>query len=263
MPSITVLIPTYNPNLVYLKKMLLSFKKQTFKDFDLLIVDESTSVDLSFIKNLKLGFEVKILMPKRKLGIGGSLAFGANQIKSQFIARIDADDIASEHRLKKQYDFLMSHPEVSLVGSSVFKIDSSGKITGFRNYPISHSDILSQLNIWNPLCHPSLMIRNTFFKRYGNYTNLRNNEDYELWLRTSLQGAKFHNLKEKLTYYRIQSEDGLSSSRNWVSVLNLKIKYFNFHYFFSSFIGILLTLLMIIVPSRLKRLIYNRYNKLR
>jgi len=263
MPSITVLTPTYNPNLVYLKKMLLSLKKQTFKDFDLLIVDESTSVDLSFIKNLKLSFEVKILMPKRKLGIGGSLAFGANQIKSQFIARIDADDIASEHRLKKQYDFLMSHPDISLVGSSVFKIDSYGKITGSRNYPISHSDILSQLNIWNPLCHPSLMIRRAFFKRYGNYANLRNNEDYELWLRASLQGAKFHNLKEKLTYYRIQLEDGLSSHRNWVSVLNLKIKYFNFHYFFSSFIGILLTLLMIIVPSRLKRLIYNRYNKLR
>lgn len=107
------------------------------------------------------------------------------------------------------------------------------------------------------------MIRRAFFKRYGNYANLRNNEDYELWLRASLQGAKFHNLKEKLTYYRIQFEDGLSSPRNWLSALNLKIKYFNFHYFFSSFIGILLTLLMIIVPSRLKRLIYNRYNKLR
>jgi glycosyltransferase involved in cell wall biosynthesis len=263
MPSITVLTPTFNPNLIYLKKMLASLKKQTFKDFDLLIVDESTSVDLNFIKNLKLGFKVKILKPRKKLGIGGSLAFGTSQIKSQFVARIDADDIASDNRLKNQYDFLMGHPDISLVGSSVFKIDSFGKITGFRNYPISHCDILSQLNVWNPLCHPSLMIRTIFFKRYGNYANLRNNEDYELWLRASLQGAKFHNLKEKLTYYRIQSEDGLSSPRNWGSALNLKIKYFNFHYFFSSFIGILLTLLMIIVPSRLKRLIYNRYNKLR
>ena len=92
---------------------------------------------------------------------------------------------------------------------------------------------------------------------------MRNNEDYELWLRASLQGAKFHNLKEKLTYYRIQSEDGLSSPRNWVSALNLRIKYFNFRYFFSSSIGILLTLLMIVMPSHFQRLIYNRYNKLR
>lgn len=263
MPSITVLTPTFNPNLIYLKKMLASLKKQTFKDFDLLIIDESSSVDLDFIKNLKLGFKVKILKPRYRLGIGGSLAFAVSQIKSQFIARIDADDIANENRLKKQYDFLMSHPDISLVGSSIFKIDSLGKITGFRNYPTSHSDILSQLNVWNPLCHPSLMIRATFFKRYGNYANFRNNEDYELWLRASLQGAKFHNLREKLTYYRIQSEDGLSSPRNWVSVLNLKIKYFNFRYFFSSLIGILLTLLMIVMPAHLKRFIYNRYNKLR
>ncbi len=263
MPSITVLTPTFNPNLIYLKKMLVSLSRQTFKDFDLLIVDESTSVDLGFIKKLKLGYKVKILKPRNRLGIGGSLAFGVNQIKSPFIARIDADDIAQEVRLKKQYDFLMTHPEISLVGSSVIKIDSNGKITGFRNYPLSHNDILAQLNIWNPLCHPTLMMRSAFFKRYGNYANLRNNEDYELWLRASLQGAKFHNLKEKLIYYRIQSEDGLSSPRNWASVLNLKIKYFNFRYFFSSFVGILLTLLIIVTPSSLKRFIYNRYNKLR
>ena len=85
MPSITVLTPTFNPNLIYLKKMLASLKKQTFKDFDLLIVDESTSVDLNFIKNLKLGFKVKILKPRKKLGIGGSLAFGVLNVQSLWL----------------------------------------------------------------------------------------------------------------------------------------------------------------------------------
>jgi len=261
MVAITVLIPTFNPNVQYLKEMLLSLDKQSMKNFQVLIIDESTTFDISSIKNIKYNFKVKIIKLRKKIGLAGSLAFGVDQIKTKYIARIDSDDLMHPDRLEQQFNFMENNIDIDVLGSAVQKIDSQGYKMGLRSFPLEDEAIKASLHLWNSLAHPAVIIRRNFFEKYGNYSANQHNEDYELWLRASKLGAVFHNLKDPYLFYRIQDEIGISRGRYWKENLRLKIKYFNYQYFIVCILGLFLVLFASLSPSFLFKPLSRLYNK--
>lgn len=261
MIAITVLIPTFNPNAQYLKEMLLSLNKQSIQNFEVLIVDESTSFDINFIRSIKYNFKIKIIKPKKKIGLASSLALGVNQIKTKYIARIDSDDLMHPNRLEKQFNFMENNSDIDVLGSAVQKIDSRGYKIGLRRFPLEDKEIKASLHLWNSIAHPALIIRRSFFEKYGNYSTDLHNEDYELWLRASKLGANFHNLKNPYLFYRIQEEIGISRRRYWKENFMLKIKYFNYQYFAMCILGLILVLFASLSPSFLLKPLSKLYNK--
>lgn len=134
MPEVTVLMTVYN-GLPYLHDSIESILRQTFSNFEFLIINDCSSdstrdVILSYDDpRIRLVDNSKNLKQTRSLNKGLSIA------KGEIIARMDADDVSHPKRLQMQIEYLDSHPEVAVVGSNLRYIDEKGRITGKCSWP--------------------------------------------------------------------------------------------------------------------------------
>jgi glycosyltransferase involved in cell wall biosynthesis len=203
-PKVSIVMPVFNGE-AFLKQALLSILDQTFKNFELIIVDDaSTDKTISILKNFK-DKRAKIIRNKENLGVSKSLNLGIKEAEGEYIARFDADDICKPDRLKKQVEFLDSHPEYVLVSSGAELINASGKIIGKEDYPSEDKQLRLNLYKRNSFVHPAAMYRKKAFEKVGGYRNIFNGaEDYDLWFRLMRLGKAF-NFKEPLIQRRFFS----------------------------------------------------------
>ncbi len=202
-PRITVLTTVYN-GLPYLPECIESVLKQTWADFEFLIIDDaSTDNSLECIKSYK-DPRIKIVENEKNIGQVSSLNIGLKIAKGKFIARLDQDDVCLPNRLEEQAEFLEKHSDISILCSWEITIDSSGKKVrswkgGLKNYGVFLATVLLGLC---PVWHPSVMFRRDVILGMGGFdTSYAPAEDYELWARMAvsrLNGAivpRFHLLQ--------------------------------------------------------------------
>lgn len=145
-------------------------------------------------------------------GIVPALNAGLAACRAPLIARMDADDHAHPRRLAEQMRFLQDHPEIAAVGCLVEAFPAETVQEGFRIYCewlnglVSPEDIARELFIESPLAHPSVMIRRQWLERVEGYQDFGWPEDYDLWLRLHLQGARFAKVPELLLGWREHPE---------------------------------------------------------
>lgn len=136
-------------------------------------------------------------------GIVAALNLGIERGTSEYIARLDSDDLMESNRLDVQSQYLDIETEVGLVGSQMTLISSNCEILGVTRYPSEHRQIIKLLEFQNCIGHPSVMFRRSAFEKVGGYRpQFTGAEDYDLWLRIG-NIAKLHNLSTPLTRYRI------------------------------------------------------------
>ncbi|MBC7366736.1 MAG: DUF4105 domain-containing protein, partial [Undibacterium sp.] len=141
-------------------------------------------------------------------GIVGALNDGLATARGRFIARMDGDDLSLPSRFVRQLDFLQANPSVALVGTSVEFIDARGARLKLHRPPRSGAAIRAALLDGNSgaLIHPTIMGPRDVWQRLGGYLPAWNYvEDYDLFLRASLQGP-LANLPEILLRYRIHAQ---------------------------------------------------------
>ena len=259
--TLSVILPIRNDKPDIIRSCLLSLENQTFKKFELIIIDDSNkeesiqAIDNSTIKNLKV-----IREKRNRNGLSSALNRGIEIACGAFIARVDADDIQQNTRFEKQIQFLSENADIDVVGCNTFIIDENESILGEKKFPATDAGIKQKMSISNPLSHTTLMFKKQFFEIAGGYDeNLKRAEDYALWLKArDTEKLYFHNLQENLVSYRvsnIQKRDNL----NWSINLKLKLKYFKLKYFFSGITGITLILSFLILPDFVKSRIYKKY----
>ncbi len=130
-PKVSVIMSVYNGD-KYLREAIESILNQTFTDFEFIIVnDGSTDNSLEIIESYD-DERIKTINNKKNIGLTKSLNKALKFAKGKYIARQDADDVSLPNRFEKQVEYLDSHPEVALVGTSVYLIDENGKIIGKR-----------------------------------------------------------------------------------------------------------------------------------
>ena len=128
---ISVVMPTYNTPLIWLKKAVESVLNQTFKDFEFIIVDDcSTDESVDYLKGLT-DERVKIVRNETNLGVTKSLNVGLEEAKGKYIARMDADDVCFPWRFEKQYRFMESVRDAFICGSKVLNFADDSKIVQF------------------------------------------------------------------------------------------------------------------------------------
>jgi glycosyltransferase involved in cell wall biosynthesis len=204
-PQLSVLMPVYNAS-AFLQDAIQSVLDQTFIDFEFIIMndgstDDSEKIILSFqdkrIRYIKNDANLKLI---KTLNLGFTLALG------KYIARIDADDICLPNRFEKQIAFLEIHPEIGVLGSSASIIDEHNQVIGNCIYPNDHDVIALDLVRYNPMIHPSVMMRTSILKEQTILfdEHFVHAEDYELWTRL-ITKTRFANLPEKLLLYRKHS----------------------------------------------------------
>ena len=200
---VTWLIPIRN-GMPYLSETLASIEAQTYKNWQVLAWDngstDGTSEELRKWIPERLPGRIVTSIP---LTVGASLAQMVEQCETELCARIDVDDINFPDRLEQQIAFLESHPEVVLVGGQMYQIDGMGNIRG-KSYPCpsNHDDIVHLCLSYNAIFHPSVLFRRSAILAVGNYQDVPNVEDYDLWLRVASQ-FKVANLDEFIVEYRV------------------------------------------------------------
>lgn len=209
-PLVSVVMSCYNGEL-YLKETIESILAQTYSNLEFIIWDDG-STDRS--KEIVDSFDDERIryFYHENTGLGMALYLACEQVKGKYIARIDGDDIAYPERLKREVEFLESHPDYVLVSSAVDYIDEEGNTLG-RSLPCTIDRVLrGSIDRGNMIVHPMVMLRyETYLKTCG-YSGVYYYEDILLWSRLANLG-KFHNIPTPLGQYRLLKKS-LSRSEN-------------------------------------------------
>lgn len=221
--NVTVLLPTYNSG-EYIKYAINSILNQTFREFELLIIDDgSTDNTIEIIKQ----FDDKRINYKKieHSGISCALNYGLAISRYEWIIRMDADDISLPDRLKVQIEFLNHHRKYSVI-SSWYTMFGSKKVSHFFKLPISNEKIIKRLSLHSTLCHPGSLIKKKVITDVGGYRNTPF-EDYDLWLRLKNK-VLFYNIPEVLILVRNRKDSLLRKSyAKSNQILHLQRKYFS------------------------------------
>jgi hypothetical protein len=194
-------MPVFNGE-AFLAEAVESILGQSLSDLELIAVDDAStdSSPAQLAVFARRDERVRIITSTENVGIAGALNLGCQAARAVYIARLDADDIALEHRLERQTEFLDAHPSIAAVGSSAIMIDAQGRKGAQLRFPTSSSAIRKTLVRHNCIAHPTVVLRRDAFDEIGGY-RFQSNEDYDLWLRLSERYA-LANLDEPLILYR-------------------------------------------------------------
>lgn len=213
--KVSIIMSTYNETKNELERAIKSILNQTLKEFEFIIIlDNPDNIEHKEIINkyLKKDKRIIFLINKSNIGLALSLNKGISIAQSNYIARMDADDISVPTRLEKEYDFLQNNKDVDIVATSKIDIDEDGNVIGEPSYLPSEDRMIKKvLKISCLIIHPSVMFRKDKIQKIGNYRDFPSSQDYDLWLRASFYGLKFAIINEKLIKYTIRKA-GISNS---------------------------------------------------
>ena len=187
-----------------------SVLNQSFKDFEFIIVnDASTAKTAASLKKIK-DQRVKIITNQTRLGLTRSLNLGLKKARSQYVARMDADDVSLPDRFKLQLDYLETHPDIGLLGSAVSLVGPSGRFLKIKRPPATPEIIRQAALRFCPFIHPTWMLRRQVIEAIGFYNSeFTYAQDYEFALRV-LSRFKGANLTTPLLKYRVDSPRAIS-----------------------------------------------------
>ncbi|HAT39155.1 glycosyltransferase family 2 protein [Polynucleobacter necessarius] len=199
-PLISVLMPAYNSEL-YIAEAINSILQQSYQNIELLIFDDgSTDKTRQIIESFGDPRIVKILSDQN-YGVIKARNEMIDRAGGQYIALMDADDIADPTRLAKQLRSL-ELGECDLCGSAQWVLDeASGKLKKSKD-KFTDSDLRALLTVYCGLCNSAMMGKVEIFKRFKYDTSILTSEDYCLWVQMAATGYRFINLKERLITYR-------------------------------------------------------------
>lgn len=200
-PRVSVLLPVYNTKEEYLRAAIESILKQTYTNFELIILNDA-STDENVEKVVKSYEDSRIRYEKNKynLGISRSRNKLIDLAKGEYLAVMDHDDLSLPERLKKQVSFLDDHPEYGVVGCWPEILGREGMV---NQLPVEDCEIQETLTLMICICHPAVMIRKNLLEQTGiRYENeYTPAEDYQIFARL-IGKTKFYNIPEVLFLYR-------------------------------------------------------------
>src|SRR4030067_740036 len=156
-PKVTVLMPVYNGE-KYLKEAIDSVLAQTLKDFEFLIINDCSTDKTQEILESYRDTRIRLFRQSNK-GLTRSLNKGIQLSRGEYVARMDADDIALPERLEKQVTFFEKRPEIGVVGSFHSEVSASLHKSIVKKFPSDDSTIRKMLIKENPFSHPTVMMR--------------------------------------------------------------------------------------------------------
>jgi glycosyltransferase involved in cell wall biosynthesis len=209
-------MPVYNADR-YVAQAVESILAQTLTDFEFLIADDGSTDNSLEILRVYAAKDPRIRFSSNpNQGVSRTRNQLLQQARGEFIAVMDADDIALPRRFALQIEFLRSHPEVVCVGGSHDLIDEEGRLLTFLALPQADDEIQkAALAGHGSICHPSAMIRRWALEKTDGYDEAyRSAHDLDIWLKLGEIG-RLANLKESVLQYRIHTNS--VSNRNRIS----------------------------------------------
>ncbi len=207
---VSIIMPYYKKD-EYIYVTVESILKQTFQNFEIIIVDdERTNQSSKIMKKLKdKDNRIIIIENERNLGAGLSRNRAVGLSKGDYLAFCDCDDVWDKRKLETQLKF-MKDKKVDFSHTSYHIINKKGEVVGARiaDKEIRFIDLVKSCDIG---LSTVMMKKNLFSNLELNFPNLKTKEDYVLWLKLSQKGVRMLGLDNKLTNWR-KLNNSLSSS---------------------------------------------------
>lgn len=203
-PLVSVVLPCFNSE-AYLGECLFGLSQSTYPNLEIVIVDDGSTDSTPEIVSQFCG-AIEYVRLEQNRGLAGALNVGLAKASGDYIARLDADDIAMPWRFFEQVKFLLSNPRIDVVGTGA---EVFGAIHTEYRSPEHHADIVNAFLVGNPIIHPTIMVRRRALEngifRYDETAH--NEEDYDLWSRLIVGGTKLANQQFSAIRYRIHDSN--------------------------------------------------------
>ena len=236
LPEISIIMPAFNVE-KYIEQAITSVLKQTFSEWELIIVDDGSTDKTWEIISSFSDPRIHSYHFNSNKGAGWASKFALQNVNSEFVARMDADDTCSPYRFEKQYQFLIDNPEVDIVRTyaKVFSESSEIKNTDFykrkieitekrSNQALTREEIKERLYWYPCMITATALMRTEPVKRIGYSDDFRMGEDYHLLYNLNKNNCVFDTIAEYLYNYRVVSGSATDKHKSEHSRVNYAIK---------------------------------------
>ena len=206
-PKISLIMSVYNGE-DYLRDAIESVLNQTFKDFELIVINDCSTDNTYEILNrfAELDKRVKVHTNEVNLRLPSSLNKAISYAQGKYIARMDADDICLPERLEKQYNFMENNPSVALSSCRFMTLKNGVISSGGCGGKSDNESIKALLLVTNPILHPGIIAKADAIRSLGYDKNFTCTEDMELWTRFVMAGYDIEIMPEYLMIYRLHDK---------------------------------------------------------
>lgn len=225
MPAVTVLTAVRNGK-KYLPETIESIRNQTFKDWEYIIVDDSsTDSTVEIIQKFQdKDKRIQLIQLDKSVGPYGAANVGLNKANGKYVVRTDGDDVSLPDRIEKQIHFLRSNPNLRACASYAQRIDENSKVLENR---IVKSTLTSGSMKWYlflrcPLVHSTACVEKKVFDEMGGYNPSFASQDYRMWCYLATRGIVAQ-IPEILVYFRLTTSGISLSKRECQEELGLKV----------------------------------------
>lgn len=217
---VSILMAIYNCEAT-LPEAIDSVLSQTYEDWKLILCDDG-SVDNTFAiaKTYRDKYPDKIVLIKndRNHGLNYTLNRCLEYADTEYVARMDGDDISLPQRFEQEIEFLDNHPEYAIVSTPMIYFDEDGD---FRTGSGGGEPSVNSFPKGTPFCHAPCMVRTEAYRKVNGYSEAQNRlrvEDWDLWIRMYECGFKGCVLEKPL--YKMRDDRNAYSRRKFKYRIN-------------------------------------------
>jgi glycosyltransferase involved in cell wall biosynthesis len=208
--EVSILMPVFETPAAYLADCWESIRAQSFREWELVLVDDGSRAAETIAEIDRIARDPRVVLIRldENQGIAPALNQGLSRCRGKLVARMDADDKMMPTRLQRQFSYLQTHADVTVLGAQFQAIDwETARLYSPTDHPeqITEEFILHQRNtseIWF-INHPTVMLRRDEVMKLGGYPNYRVAQDLGLWLKVIKAGLKIQNLPTVELLYRL------------------------------------------------------------
>lgn len=227
----SVLISIYcKENPEWFKEALNSIFDQTLLPYEIVLVEDGplTPELYEVIDEYQSRYPIfNIVKNETNLGLGSALRKGVEASKTEYLMRMDTDDIIPPCRFEHQMKKIEEGYDVVSCWAQLF-MGSFDNVIAVKTRPEKHDDIVKLAHKRSPICHAGTLFRKSAVLKAGNYQHYKLYEDYHLVVRLIMSGAKFYNMQEVLYYVRTTPEQ--MNRRSGLNYLKTELAFFKeFH----------------------------------
>lgn len=269
MEKYSVLISLYKKeDPTFLRQAVDSMLTQTVKPDEIVIVEDGPLTEELYAVVKEYTDDqpdlFHIVKSEKNVGLGAALNLGLRECRNELVARMDTDDISKPDRCEKQLKKFAARPELAIVGAWVDEFTGSPtEVVSTRAVPAKTEEIYEFSKRRSAFNHPVVMYRKSKVLECGGYSNLRRNQDIDLFGRMLFAGGKAENIEEALLWFR--SNDSLAKRRksweNTKSYIGTIYRFWKMGY--SSFLDLAVIMVaqtgMYLMPVKLQHWVYKTF----
>lgn len=248
----------------FLRLALDSMINQTVKPDEIVLVEDGPLTDELYAVVDEYKPYLTVVVNEKNLGLGLALNNGLNACKNELVARMDTDDISKPERCEKQLKRFDENPELSIIGSHIDEfIGDPSNIISQRRVPITSDAIYEYAKRRSAFNHPAVMYRKSAILAAGGYSDLKRNQDVDLFGRMLFAGCKAENIDESLLWFRTSEElsarrKSLENTKSYISTIK-RFWRMGYSSFYDYFIVVIAQTGMFIMPSTIQNWVYKHF----